>query len=424
MMRPDKHHYYLDLALDVAKRSTCIRRKYGAVIVKDDRIISTGYNGAPRGRKNCCDCGMCLREELKVPQGQRYELCRSVHAEANAIIHATYSDMVGSTLYLYGCDAVSDAPLPTSHPCSMCKRMIINAQIKHVVSYNGALGQVEVTDVSDWINEDDDKADDTPIKVDPIEARFTGKNEAVIDQILLSIHQQALSPDPVDRSYDEVLTLKRRSDDLANLIYRILSYNGVKEEAEKWCDIITGRFNYPREKLIGQLKHCVDSRVLFDAVVKVITHCYQENFPAWDEFGPSVKMETLDIISEGLARFPLNEMTDEKFHEFTELFSNKTAPKHELDHHHLMSYYATMSHSTKDDVDEVYIDLTLNINGYKDIPDRHKEIRIDKTFVRWMYPVITLYRTILGWDPACEILRDDRPIIYELFEVQSEASKQ
>lgn len=395
MVRPDKDHYYLDLALDVAKRSTCIRRKYGAVIVKDDRIIATGYNGAPRGRKNCCDCGMCLREELNVPQGQRYELCRSVHAEANAIIHATYSDMVGATLYLYGCDAVSGAPLPISQPCSMCKRMIINAQIKRVVSYNGALGQVEVKDVSDWINEDDDKADDTPIKVNP-----------------------------VDRSYDEVLTLKRRSDQLAELIYRILSYNGIAEEAKRWCNIITGRFNYPREKLIGQLKYCVDSRVLFDAVIKVITRCYQKNFPAWDEFGPAVKMETLDIISEGLARFPLNEMDDEKFHAFTELFSNKTAPKHELDHHHLMSYYATMSHATEDDADEVYIDLTLNINGYEGIPDRHKEIRIDKMFVQWMHPVITLYQTMLGWDPACEILRDDRPIIYELFEVQSEAGKQ
>ena len=88
MERRDKVNYYLDIAETVAKRSTCLRRRYGAVIVNNDQIISTGYVGAPRGRKNCCDLGECIRTKLEVPRGERYELCRSVHAEANAIINA------------------------------------------------------------------------------------------------------------------------------------------------------------------------------------------------------------------------------------------------------------------------------------------------------------------------------------------------
>lgn len=99
-MRPEKDEYYLDIAKQVAMRGTCIRRNYGAVIVKNDRIISTGYNGAPVNRKNCCDLGYCTRQKLNIPRGHRYELCRSVHAEANAIIQGTFSDMKGSTLYL------------------------------------------------------------------------------------------------------------------------------------------------------------------------------------------------------------------------------------------------------------------------------------------------------------------------------------
>ena len=92
MERVDKTNYYLDIADTVCKRSTCLRRKYGAIIVRNDEIISTGYNGAPRGRKNCDDLKFCLRESLSVPSGQRYELCRSVHAEANAIISAARRD--------------------------------------------------------------------------------------------------------------------------------------------------------------------------------------------------------------------------------------------------------------------------------------------------------------------------------------------
>ena len=102
MERRDKDNYYLDLAEMVSQRCTCIRRHYGAVIVKNDEVISTGYVGAPRGRKNCSDLGICIREKLQIPRGERYELCRSVHAEANAIISCSRDKMIGSSLYLTG----------------------------------------------------------------------------------------------------------------------------------------------------------------------------------------------------------------------------------------------------------------------------------------------------------------------------------
>ena len=133
MKRIDKNNYYLDMASNALERSTCIRRKWGAVIVKDDEILSTGYNGAPRGRKNCTDVGTCIREELKVPRGERYELCRSVHAEQNAIISASRKDMINSTLYLVGIDAKTNKYVENSMPCSMCKRFIINSGIKTII---------------------------------------------------------------------------------------------------------------------------------------------------------------------------------------------------------------------------------------------------------------------------------------------------
>jgi len=132
--RPGKIDYYLNIAGEVSKRSTCLRRRFGAVILKDDQIISTGYVGAPRGAPNCLDIGKCAREELKIPPGERYELCRSVHAEANAIINAARSgvSVLGGTLYLYG-ENVKDSSIAEAKPCKMCKRMIINAGIKEVV---------------------------------------------------------------------------------------------------------------------------------------------------------------------------------------------------------------------------------------------------------------------------------------------------
>lgn len=131
--RTDKHNYYLDIAQTVAERGTCLRRNYGAIIVKNDQIVSTGYTGAPRGRKNCIDTGVCTRQELNIPSGERYELCRSVHAEANAIISASRNEMIGATLYLAGLDAGTGEVLETSECCSMCRRMILNAGITTVV---------------------------------------------------------------------------------------------------------------------------------------------------------------------------------------------------------------------------------------------------------------------------------------------------
>ena len=137
MERVSKRNYYLDIAQTVLERATCLRRVYGAIIVKNDEIISTGYNGAPRGRKNCVDLGYCTREQLKVPRGERYELCRSVHAEANAIISAQRRDMVGASIYLVGRDARSGELLHDATSCPMCRRMIINAGIRRVVYEQG-----------------------------------------------------------------------------------------------------------------------------------------------------------------------------------------------------------------------------------------------------------------------------------------------
>ncbi len=152
--RTSKENYYLDIADAVLERSTCMRRKYGAIIVRSDEIISTGYNGAPRGRKNCSDLGYCTREAMKIPSGERYELCRSVHAEANAIISASRRDMIGSTLYLVGRDAKTGELLHDTTSCSMCRRQIINAGIVKVVARTGK-DDFTITNVDEWILKDD-----------------------------------------------------------------------------------------------------------------------------------------------------------------------------------------------------------------------------------------------------------------------------
>ena len=154
MSRIDKENYYLDIATSVLDRSTCIRRKYGAVIVRDDEIVATGYNGAPRGRANCSDCGFCTREARNIPHGERYELCRSVHAEANAIISASRRDMIGGTLYLAGADANTGELLKEAAPCAMCRRLIINAGIKRVVARDGSGKEYKITDVAEWLKEE------------------------------------------------------------------------------------------------------------------------------------------------------------------------------------------------------------------------------------------------------------------------------
>ena len=154
MRRISKENYYLDIAETVLERATCLRRVYGAIIVTNDEIIATGYNGAPRGRKNCTDLGFCSREALNVPRGERYELCRSVHAEANAIISAARRDMVGGTLYLAGKDAVTGEILPDATSCAMCRRMVINAGLSRVVIRRTET-EYDVVNVSDWVAEDD-----------------------------------------------------------------------------------------------------------------------------------------------------------------------------------------------------------------------------------------------------------------------------
>jgi dCMP deaminase len=152
--RIDKENYYLDIAETVLERATCLRRCYGAILVRNDEIISTGYNGAPRGRKNCVDLGYCTREALKIPSGERYELCRSVHAEANAIISAARRDMLGATLYMACKDPSTGVLIPGSTSCAMCRRHIINAGISRVIIRDTPT-EYRVIRVEDWVREDD-----------------------------------------------------------------------------------------------------------------------------------------------------------------------------------------------------------------------------------------------------------------------------
>ena len=152
--RKDKENYYLDIADTVLIRSTCRRRRYGAIIVLNDEIIATGYNGAPRGRKNCLDIKNCLRDELGIPNFERYELCRSVHAEANAIISAARRDMIGATLYLAGRKAKTDELLDDTISCFMCRRLIINAGIAMTVC-RVSEEEFVVTNTRDWVFHDD-----------------------------------------------------------------------------------------------------------------------------------------------------------------------------------------------------------------------------------------------------------------------------
>ncbi|ACD53499.1 MULTISPECIES: deaminase [Clostridium] len=154
MERIIKENYYLDIAETVLERGTCLRRNYGSIIVKNDEIISTGYTGAPRGRSNCIDINSCIREKLQVPRGTHYELCRSVHSEANAIISASRRDMIGATLYLVGRDAKTREYVENANSCSMCKRLIINAGISYVVIRMDKENYLKI-DVEEWIQNDD-----------------------------------------------------------------------------------------------------------------------------------------------------------------------------------------------------------------------------------------------------------------------------
>lgn len=152
--RRDKHNYYLDIAETVLERGTCLRRNYGCIIVKNDEIVSTGYTGAPRGRKNCLDMGVCTREAMNIPRGERYEMCRSVHSEQNAIISASRNEMLGATLYLVGKIYTTGELVSDASSCALCKRMIINAGIEKVIIRNDK-DNYTVVEVSDWIENDD-----------------------------------------------------------------------------------------------------------------------------------------------------------------------------------------------------------------------------------------------------------------------------
>jgi dCMP deaminase len=152
--RVSKENYYLDIAQTVSERSTCLRRRFGAIIVRNDVIVSTGYNGAPRGRENCNERGICYREQLGIPHGERYEMCRSVHAEANAIIAASREQMLGASLYLCCTDPADGRPMAGTSSCMMCKKLIINSGISRVIIRDTADGY-RVVDVADWVSDDD-----------------------------------------------------------------------------------------------------------------------------------------------------------------------------------------------------------------------------------------------------------------------------
>ena len=154
MTRVDKINYYLDIAESVAERGTCLRNNYGSIIVKNDEIISTGYTGAPRGRKNCIDLGYCTRQKCEMPSGKGYERCRSVHSEQNAIISAARKDMIGATLYLVGINQRNGEYVKDNEPCSFCKRMLINSGIKDVVMRDDK-STYRIEQVQDWIEQDD-----------------------------------------------------------------------------------------------------------------------------------------------------------------------------------------------------------------------------------------------------------------------------
>lgn len=154
MERRDKINYYLDLAEVVSQRGTCLRRRYGSVIVKNDEVISTGYVGSPRGRKNCTDLGYCIRQQLNIPRGERYELCRSVHSEVNAIISASREQMIDADLYLCGVEVATGQYVSNSSSCSMCKRTIINAGIKRVF-IRDTKNEYRMVNVQDWIDDDE-----------------------------------------------------------------------------------------------------------------------------------------------------------------------------------------------------------------------------------------------------------------------------
>ncbi len=151
--RSSKDEYYLNIAREVAQRSTCLRRSIGALIIKDDQIISTGYVGAPRKTKSSTEHGFCLRDKLNIPHGQRYELCRSVHAEQNAIINAARAgvSLLGGDMYIFGSDFATGKTI-NAFPCFICKKMIINCSLDRVICSRKE-GGMNIFKIKDWIKD-------------------------------------------------------------------------------------------------------------------------------------------------------------------------------------------------------------------------------------------------------------------------------
>lgn len=388
MLRPDKEHYYLDLALDVAKRSTCLRRKYGAVIVKDDRIISTGYNGAPRGRENCCDRGVCLREELKVPSGQRYELCRSVHAEANAIIHANYTDMIGGTLYLAGCDALTGVPLPISEPCSMCKRMIINAQIERVVSWNNNKGIISEIMVKDWTTPGNDDSIILPEQFKEIKPALDVYSETFNTRNLFDVMKS--------KDFNHLRKEVNDARALAQLIITEYSVEGFSanldgsRDQETRADICK-LFDRPSKDLKIQIQHFEGARHLVNAIIKMHFMCYKDNFTDVDfgKFSSSVKEDILSIIAENLARCSVKDMDEVLFHEFAESVSNKTAPKSDIDFHHVLKYEMFFHDAKRFGEQKILLSISVKLTN------DHVTLIIDDEFEQRLQPIIRLYYDLI-----------------------------
>ncbi|MFA5421108.1 MAG: deaminase [Patescibacteria group bacterium] len=168
MNRISKIDYYMNITKEVARRSTCFRAAHGSIIVKDDQIISTGYNGAPRKTKDCFERGNCLRDELSIPSGQRYEMCRSVHAEQNAIVNSARAgvSLLGGTIYLYSekLDKGKDPKAIDAFPCFICKKIIINSGLKDMV-VSKSDGSYKVYNIEDWVNEwaENDLIDDKDV---------------------------------------------------------------------------------------------------------------------------------------------------------------------------------------------------------------------------------------------------------------------
>ncbi|MFO7866714.1 MAG: dCMP deaminase family protein [Candidatus Aminicenantes bacterium] len=179
--RISKHRYYLNIAREVSRRSTCFRRSIGAIIIRDDQIISTGYAGAPRKTKDSFEHGNCLRDKLGIPHGQRYELCRSVHAEQNAIINAARAgvSLYGGDMYIYGSIYGEKKPI-NAFPCFICKKMLINAGLRHVVC-SASGGGMKIFKIKDWI-EDWQKHDIVDDRLQyglRSERKKTGKSEKI-----------------------------------------------------------------------------------------------------------------------------------------------------------------------------------------------------------------------------------------------------